>query len=147
MRYETAFSVANLLATFSWALLAVGAMFAPVRSWALRLAGLAVPGLLAIAYLILVIDGREAFGAGGYSSLAAVRALFANDAMLTAGWLHYLAFDLFVGAWIVREGRDLGIPGWLMLPHLLLTFLFGPLGLLLFFATRPFFNRPRPAEA
>jgi hypothetical protein len=112
-----------------------------------RLAGFAVPGLLAIAYLVLAIAGREAFTAGGYSSLDAVRILFANDAMLTAGWLHYLAFDLFVGAWIVREARALGIPGWLVLPHLLLTFLFGPLGLLLFFATRPFFNRPRAAEA
>ena len=147
MRYETVFSVANLLATVSWVVLAAGALVARFRTWALKWAGLAVPGLLGLAYLALVIAGREAFASGGYSSLQAVRDLFANDAMLTAGWLHYLAFDLFVGAWIVREARDCGIPGWLILPHLLLTFMFGPIGLLLFLATRPFFDRPSSVQA
>jgi hypothetical protein len=145
MQYETVFSVANLLATVAWVVLAAGALLPRLHTWALRFAGLGVPGLLAVAYLMLVIGGREAFTAGGYSSLAAVRVLFANDAMLTAGWLHYLAFDLFVGAWIVREARDFGIPGWLILPHLLFTFLFGPLGLLLFLATRPFYARTAKA--
>ena len=47
---------------------------------------------------------------GGFGSIAEVRALFANDSALAAGWLHYLAFDLFVGAWIAREGPGLGRP-------------------------------------
>ena len=53
-----------------------------------------------------------------------------------AGWLHYLAFDLFVGAWEVREARRVGLPHWVILPALALTFLFGPLGLLVFLALR-----------
>jgi hypothetical protein len=65
-----------------------------------------------------------------------VSALFGHRGLLLAGWLHYLAFDLFVGAWEVREARRVGLPHWLILPALALTFLFGPLGLLVFLALR-----------
>ena len=63
-------------------------------------------------------------------------ALFGNRGILLAGWLHYLAFDLFVGAWEVREAGRVGLPHWLILPALALTFLFGPLGLLVFLVLR-----------
>ena len=53
-------------------------------------------------------------------------------AVLLAGWVHYLAFDLLVGAWIVRTARAEGIPHWAVMPCLILTFLFGPAGLLAF---------------
>ena len=56
--------------------------------------------------------------------------------MLLAGWIHYLAFDLLVGAHIVRQGRVLGLSPWLVLPCLPLTFLFGPAGFLLFLSLR-----------
>jgi len=69
-------------------------------------------------------------------SIGEVRALFTNDAALTAGWLHYLAFDLFVGTWIAREGLDQGVIPILLIPCLLLTFIFGPAGLLLFLILR-----------
>jgi hypothetical protein len=141
MTADTAFSVGNMLALTGWAALVLAILSAQLRPWALRWAGLAVPALLAVAYVVLLAYGRDAFGEGGFSSIAGVRALFANDFALTAGWLHYLAFDLFVGAWIVREGRDAGMPGWLLLVCLPPTFLFGPVGLLLFFALRPFFGR------
>jgi hypothetical protein len=65
-----------------------------------------------------------------------VKALFASDALLLAGWIHYLAFDLFIGAWEVRTARAEGIPHLLVLPCLVLTFLLGPVGLLLFLALR-----------
>jgi hypothetical protein len=65
-----------------------------------------------------------------------VSALFGHRGVLLAGWLHYLAFDLFVGAWEVREARRVGLPHWLILPALALTFLFGPIGLLVFLALR-----------
>ena len=73
---------------------------------------------------------------GGFSSIEAVRALFQSDALLVAGWLHYLAFDLFVGAWEVRTARAAGIPHLLVIPCLALTFLFGPLGFLAFLILR-----------
>ena len=52
--------------------------------------------------------------------------------LLLAGWVQYLAFDLFIGAWQVRDARTQGISHLLVIPCLLLTFLFGPAGLLHF---------------
>ena len=58
--------------------------------------------------------------------------LFADPWILLAGWIHYLVFDLFIGAWEVRDAARLGIPHLLVVPCLVLTFLFGPVGLLLY---------------
>jgi hypothetical protein len=68
--------------------------------------------------------------------LADVRALFSNDFLLLAGWIHYLAFDLFIGSWEVRDARRLGIHHLTVVPCLVLTFMLGPVGLLLYLALR-----------
>ena len=126
---EALFSAAGALATSGWAALALS----PTRTaWALparRYAGRVVPLLLALVYAALIV---RHWGPGGYGSLAEVRALFDVPQLLLAGWLHYLAFDLFVGAWIAERGAALGMPHLLLLPLWLLTFLFGPAGLLAF---------------
>ena len=62
--------------------------------------------------------------------------LFANPWLLLAGWIHYLAFDLFVGSWEVRDARERGIPHLLVVPCLVMTFLFGPAGWLLYALVR-----------
>jgi hypothetical protein len=126
------FSIANGIAIAGWAGLAVFPGRPIVTGC---VSGLAIPALLGIAYAALVATSF-AGAEGGFSSLADVRALFSSDALLLAGWLHYLAFDLFVGAWEVRTARVEGIPHLLVLPCLALTFLFGPVGLLLFLALR-----------
>ena len=132
MAYDLVFSIANLVALVGWAGLA---LFPGRRVVVDGLSGMVVPLLLAVAYSGLV--GAFFVGAeGGFDSLAAVRTLFQSDALLLAGWLHYLAFNLFVGAWEVRTARAEGIPHTLVLPCLALTFLFGPLGLFLFVAIR-----------
>jgi hypothetical protein len=59
-----------------------------------------------------------------------------NSWLLLAGWIHYLAFDLFLGAWQARQAQRLGISHFLVVPCLLLTFLFGPIGLPVFWAIR-----------
>ena len=69
---------------------------------------------------------------GGFSSLDGVASLFANRWLLLAGWTHYLAFDLLVGGWEVRDARERGIPHLLVVPCLALTFMFGPAGWLLY---------------
>jgi hypothetical protein len=107
---------------------------------------LIVPALLALAYGLLIWAGFGEAPDGGFGSIAEVRALFASDSALTAGWLHYLAFDLFVGSWIVADGLERRIPALLILPCLPLTLLFGPLGLLLFILLRLAFTRPQLAE-
>lgn len=68
-----------------------------------------------------------------FSTLANVKALFQNDNAVAMGWIHYLAFDLFVGAYIVRKSQALQISRWLYTIPLPFTFMFGPVGYLLFF--------------
>ena len=124
------FALANALAMASWLALAVspeGARWTPrVR----QLAGRIVPLVLAVVYVALFAS--SGMGDGGYDSLAAVQRLFAVPELLLAGWLHYLAFDLFVGAWIAERAGARGLPHLVVLPLLALTFMFGPAGLLAF---------------
>lgn len=94
-----------------------------------------VPLVLAVAYAALILT-HWAGAEGGFGSLSDVASLFANPWLLLAGWLHYLAFDLFVGAWEVRTARAEGIPHWQVVPCLALTFLFGPAGFFVFSALR-----------
>jgi ABA DEFICIENT 4-like len=120
---DSIFSLVNLLAIAGWLSLAV----LPRRIWAERLSTWAIPGLLAGLY-VAIVAVRWGQSPGGFSSLAAVRQLFDDRWMLLAGWVHYLAFDLLVGCWIVRDARARGIAHPVLLPLLLLTFLFGPAG-------------------
>jgi len=141
----TTFSLAGLAAMAGWLGLLVSLFIKAARPAAWTAAQVLIPALLAAGYVLLIVGGRGAFAeGGGFGSIEEVRLLFANDSALAAGWLHYLAFDLFVGAWIARDGATRGVPALLVLPCLPLTFLFGPAGLLLYFALRfPFRTAPQ----
>jgi hypothetical protein len=129
---ETLFSAANLLALSGWVALLAAPRWRPAIWW---YAGLGVPAALALAYAALL--AIHAPGAsGGFSSLAEVAALFATPGVLLAGWVHYLAFDLFLGAWMCRRGAAEGMNPWLVRLCLPPTFLAGPVGLLLFLGAR-----------
>ncbi len=128
MSPETLFQVANIVVLTGWAAL-LASPFVP--KFADRFASFAVPGLLSVAYagLILAFWTRAE---GGFGSLDDLALLFRTPEILLAGWLHYLAYDLFVGAWIVRRAREQGMPFAMVLPTLPLAFLFGPIGFLAF---------------
>lgn len=68
--------------------------------------------------------------------LAAVGELFADPWILLAGRVRYLALDLFLGTWEVRDAAREGVPHWLVAPCLMLTFLVGPVGLLAYGSAR-----------
>lgn len=132
MSPEQIFSLCGMLVLPGWLLL----IFLPRWKWTARLVcPVLIPLLLALVYLWLVATtfGRTP---GGFGSLAEVSTLFQNPRALLAGWIHYLAFDLFIGSWEVRDARRNGIHHLLVVPCLVLTFLFGPVGLLLYFALR-----------
>ena len=133
---STAFTLAGPLVMAGWAGLILSLFVKAVRPIAWSFAGLIVPALLAFAYVLLIWAGMRGAEGGGYGSIAEIRALFADDSALVAGWFHYLAFDLFVGCWIAREGAASGIHGLILVPCLTLTFMFGPAGLLLFLLLR-----------
>ncbi len=128
MSPDQLFQLANPLALLGWLAL-LAAPLAPKVAQAI--AATAIPLLLSLAYsgLVLAFWWRAP---GGFSSLREVQALFTSPEIALAGWLHYLAFDLFLGAWQVRTARAEGIVHWLVIPCLILTFLFGPAGLLAF---------------
>jgi hypothetical protein len=136
------FASANLLALAGWALLLASPL---IPTLADRLAGFALPLLLSVAYagLVLAFWTRAE---GGFGSLDDVARLFRAPQLLLAGWLHYLAFDLFVGAWEVRTARRDGIPFPFIIPCLALTFLFGPAGYLVFTAVRAAFGSAQLAR-
>jgi hypothetical protein len=138
------FSLAGKLAMLGWLSLIVALFFKPARQYAFPAAQFAIPAILAVGYILMIWQGRAGFETGGFGSIEAVRALFANDAALTAGWLHYLAFDLFIGAWISRDATSRGISPLIPLPSLPLTFLLGPVGLLVYLVARAAL---RPKEA
>jgi Domain of unknown function (DUF4281) len=98
-------------------------------------ATLVIPALLSVGYSALILV-HWSDAPGGFDSLANVMLLFTHPGVALAGWVHYLAFDLFVGAWATRTARAAGIPHLMVLPHLGLIFLFGPAGLLTFQAMR-----------
>lgn len=130
MSPELAFRIANAFALLGWLVLIAGIV--GNRTWLRdRLAGRYWPLALSLAYVAAFALGFGTTG-GNFNSITGVRQLFSGDWTLLAGWVHYLAFDLFVGAWIAREAERAELSRWFLVPVLPLTFMLGPAGLLLF---------------
>lgn len=131
MPLETVFSFASFIAMFGWILLVV----LPGDPRVKLLTGIIIPSTLSAIYLVFIFL-HFADAPGGFGSLAEVRTLFSRDELLLAGWVHYLAFDLFIGAWESRDSQRLQIPRLVMIPCYVMTFMLGPIGLLFYFAIR-----------
>lgn len=130
--WDMAFSIANILALIMWVALIL------LPRWPALLAAVLYlgVGLLCFAYacgMIGLLTGLLPGGSTGngvdFTSIEGVRAIFASDGGAVIGWIHYLAFDLFVGLWIARDADAKGFARWLQAPILLATFMAGPLGL------------------
>lgn len=133
MKLETLFLIVNNSVIPAWVLL----WFAPRWKWTQRLVHSAfLPGLLAVAYGLILFTDRPGPQGANFMSLDGVMRIFTSPQTVIAAWLHYLVFDLFVGAWIGRDALRLNVRHYWVMPCQLLTLLFGPLGLLLWFAVR-----------
>lgn len=139
--WDSLFGLANLLAIVCWAGLILLPRGAFVQS-AVFYAGI---GLLCLAYAVLLVlvtggfvDAAPVAGGGSanFTTIEGVRGIFMSDGGVTVGWIHYLAFDLFVGLWIAKDADQKRFSRWLQAPVLLLTFVAGPAGLLLWMAIR-----------
>ena len=132
MKAETVFQICNSAAPVGWLLMIV----APRWSWTKRLvlSGL-FPLVFGLVYLTLIVlfFGKSE---GDFGSLQGVAKLFENPFALTAGWVHYLAFDMFIGAWELNDSQKHGVPHAIMIPCLFFTFMLGPIGLILYFTLR-----------
>ncbi|WP_324677041.1 ABA4-like family protein [Hymenobacter sp. GOD-10R] len=143
---STLFQYANQAALLGWLLLLV----APRWRFTQRLIVSGAWSLgLAVVYTVVILShylGGHA-SEGGFGSLTEVAALFRDPWALLAGWVHYLCFDLAVGAWASRDAQQRGVPHLLLVPALLLTFLFGPVGFLLYHVVRRWYAVPQVASA
>ena len=83
-------------------------------------------------YALYVFRDISAFDPASFSSLHGVKQLFAREEVILAGWIHYLAFDLLVGNWIVNQSIKYGIRHLWVVPSLFLCFMLGPIGYLTF---------------
>ncbi len=128
MNYEIMFSIVGILSFIGWGALA----FSPLRHATLIIVARLISIILALiyTYLLVLLWGHEP--KVDFSTLAGVASGFSDMGHLLTGWIHFLALDLFIGAWQVERAKSIGIPHVVVIPCLILTFLVGPLGLLLF---------------
>lgn len=149
MSAENLFSLANLFAMIGWVMLLIALFLERDSVWQsrlLQLSGRIWPLVLSLAYLVGFVTWISASpDNSGFDSLAGVAALFTVQELLLVGWLHYLAFDLFVGRWIFDDASMRVMPRWPMVPVLLLTFMLGPVGLLTWFCIRRWFKARTPS--
>jgi len=143
MSWEQIFGLANLYAMLCWAVLA----FAPKREPLVAPLFYAGVGVLAASYAVLIVGllsgqidgGTSSTGASpDFTTLAGVQALFDTQGGATIGWIHYLAFDLFVGIWAARNADRRGISRIVQVPILFFILMAGPLGLTLYLILRQF---------
>jgi hypothetical protein len=143
MPWEQIFGFANLWAMLCWAVLAL----APKREQIIPYLFYAGSGLLALTYAALIVplmsglisDGGPAGGPrADFTTLAGVMAIFDSPGGATIGWIHYLAFDLFVGIWAARNANRRGINRIIQVPMLFFILMVGPLGLTFYLVLRQF---------
>ena len=67
--------------------------------------------------------------------------LFSDKSFLITFWVHFIAINLFVGGWIVKDSQRLMINKILVILPLIFTYLIGPLGLLLYWLIRIFYAK------
>jgi hypothetical protein len=143
MTWITLFGLTNAIAFLGWAVLLV----APRKPLANSFVLFVGVGLLCLLYTVMLglllakavdpgaVPGAQPFSPADYS-VEGLRRLFMSDAGVVVGWTHYLALDLFAGLWIARDADRKGTSRLVQAPILLLTFLAGPAGLLVWLVLR-----------
>jgi hypothetical protein len=134
MNPSTIFQVATNMVMVQWLLMIVAPRWS-VTQWLMK--SMLIPVAIAVIYTFYLGTGGPV-NFGDFGSLEGVKKLFASatDGTMLAGWVHYLAFDLAVGTWMLRQSQDKAISHWLMIPCLFCCFMAGPVGLLLYWVVR-----------
>lgn len=138
MAPEDIFLLAGNIAMVGWVVLAFGPRHWP---WLNAIPRFAVPFALAVIYVAYILPFFAASG-GGYDTLDAVRRLFTVPELLLAGWVHFLAFDLMIGAYLADRLDRLRVSRLTQLPILFCTLMFGPVGVILSFMVEASLRAP-----
>ena len=135
---STAFKYASLIALIGWIILFAYPLWpAAARSVVITI----VVASLSATYLYFIFFAKHLDASGkkvkiDFFSLDGVIRMFTQPRAVLVGWIHYLAFDLMVGLYIVMDAQRVGIAHWWLLPALFLTLMFGPVGLLVYLVMR-----------
>ena len=140
MSPDSVFQTCSTIAMAGWLVLLIISPF--WSSFDKFLIGIIIT-LFAIVYAWLIFQvfspgdfvRMDSFGEK-FGSLNGVMELFTDKTAVTAGWVHYLAFDLLTGIWIKKNAQKYNIHHLILIPCLLLTFMLGPIGLLLYLLVR-----------
>jgi hypothetical protein len=133
---ETLFSLSSLLVMPFWFLM----IFLPTWKWTKRI--LSSPWIVtgaALLYAALVLPSvLQVLPAVINPSLRGISSLLGTPAGATIAWLHFLAFDLFVGRWVYLDGRERNVSPFIISPILFFVLMLGPSGFLLYLVARNF---------
>jgi hypothetical protein len=134
MNADLLFKSLNAFVIPGWLLL----LLLPNWKYTLPLIRYGIVVVLAALYAYLILSSISGFNSESFSTLENVKHLFQNDNAVLAGWIHYLAFDLMIGTFIVEQAKLHQVPRWLCVFALPFTFMFGPMGYLLFVIMKSF---------
>ena len=131
---DTVFLLSNLLVMPLWLMM----IFAP--GWRVTLMVMRSPLAVlpaALLYAVLVVPVMvDVLPVLSRPELGPIAALLGTPEGATIGWIHFLAFDLFVGRWVLFDARERGLPSWIVSPVLLVVLMFGPLGFATYLGVR-----------
>lgn len=130
MLYETIFNIFNSGILLFWMLL----LFFPKQSITQKVIAYPwVPLVIAFGYIYFMGMTSGTFSAD-FTSLNGLTKIFqnANPQGVAAGWLHYLAFDFWVGCWMLKNSQEKGVKHLWMLVPMLFTFMLGPVGIIIY---------------
>lgn len=133
MTPDQLFSLCNSIALIGWLILLTASPF--WKHTDKLLVGIVVT-LLSIIYVWCISQSFQADDIEKFSTLDGLMSLFTNKMAVTAGWVHYLAFDMMTGIWIKNNSVKHGLKHMVIIPSLILTFMLGPTGLLLYLIIR-----------
>ena len=127
------FSIANIMVFPMWIMMIVLPNWKATR---FLINFKVIPIVLSLLYAFYIISSIIEGPSIDFGSLNAVMQLFTVEDAVLGGWLHYLAFDLLVGMWMLDENESLKIHPVIMAPCLIGAFMMGPIGFLLFIGVR-----------
>ncbi len=133
MTPDSIFQACSTIALAGWIVLLIASPFwMPFDKFVIGI----IITLFTIVYAWLIALSFTTGDFEKFGSLNGVMELFTNRTAVTAGWVHYLAFDLLTGTWIKKNSIKYNISHWLVIPCLFFTFMLGPVGLLLYLLIR-----------
>ena len=76
-----------------------------------------------------------------YLGLSELSRLFEDHLYIMIFWTHFIAINLFIGGWIVKDSQKFSINRILLGIPLIITYLIGPIGIFIYWVIRIFYAK------